>query len=215
MREDLRYIESLIEDKEYSSHPSDKELANFIDNKLLGVARDSVVEHLIYCSSCRDVVSEVIDYKKKSKFANMVVITPLVALVASLIVFVYLPSSSVIGMIDLSKPSFEFRAKESLQDKIVDGDKFIKELKSSVNLTYLKDFNQAEQEKSFDKAIGLYQMAINNIPENISEKERLKQTIVIRSRVLERAIKEKNNKSVEAYRSIIIDNIHTYFEEEK
>ena len=215
MREDLRYIESLIEDKEYSSHPSDKELADFIDNKLLGIARDSVVEHLIYCSSCRDVVSEVIDYKKKSKFANMVVITPLVALVASLIVFVYLPSSSVIGMIDLSKPSFEFRAKESLQDKIVDGDKFIKELKSSVNITYLKDFNQAEQEKSFDKAIELYQMAINNIPENISEKERLKQTIVIRSRVLERAIKEKNNKSVEAYRSIIIDNIRTYFEEEK
>jgi len=58
-------------------------------------------------------------------------------------------------------------------------------------------------------------MAINNIPENISEKERLKQTIVIRSRVLERAIKEKNNKSIEAYKSIIIDNIRTYFEEEK
>ena len=63
MREDLRYIESLIEDREYSSCPTDKELANFIDGK----GKDELIEHLAHCYNCREVVNEVIEYKKKIK----------------------------------------------------------------------------------------------------------------------------------------------------
>jgi hypothetical protein len=58
MREDLRYIESLIEDREYSLCPTDKDLANFID----GEGNDELIEHLAHCYNCREVVHEVIEY---------------------------------------------------------------------------------------------------------------------------------------------------------
>jgi len=220
MREDLRYIETLIEDKEYSSHPSDKELADFIDKKLEGESRDEVVEHLTHCYKCRDVVNEVIEYKKKPKFVNNIIVAmPLIALVASLIVLVYLPQDIGIGMIDLSKTSltsFKFKAGGSQkQDRIIDGDKFLKKITKSTDLTYLESFNQAEEEKNFDKAIGLYQEAINSISEKISEQERLKQIIIIHSRILQRAIEVDKKVAISNYKEKIRDNIRTYYLKEK
>ena len=212
MREDLRYIESLIEDKDYSSHPDDKELADFIDKKLEGEAREEIVEHLVHCSSCREVVNEVIAYKKKPKFVNNIIVaTPLVALVASLMVFIFLPQTTeMIGVIDLSKTSLVFRAEESHKQKgIVDGDKFLEQIRESIDISYLEKFNEAEEESNFNKAIGLYQEAINNIKS--SEQKRLQQVIIIRSRILQRAIEENNKMAIKNYRTIIRDNIRTYY----
>jgi len=212
MREDLRYIESLIDDKNYSSHPTDKELADFIDKKLDGEAREEVAEHLVYCSNCREVIYEVIEYKKKPKFINNIIVaTPLVALVASLMIFIFLPQTTkMIGVIDLSKSSFEFRAiNPHKQKKIVDGDKFLEQIRESTDISYLEKFNQAEKEPNFSKAIGLYQEAINRLSEENSNE--LKQIIIIRSSILQRAIEEDNKMAIESYRTIIRDNIRTYY----
>jgi len=211
MREDLRYIENLIEDIEYTSHPSDEELANFIDNRLIGDAKEEVMNHLIHCYQCREVFNEVIEYKKKPRFFNNIIVaTPLVALVASLLVFVYLPQD-MIGMIDLSKTPVEFRAEQSKKSGIIDGDSFLEEIQKSTNVKYLEKFNQAEEERDFDIALGLYQEAINAISENVGEQERLKETIIIRSRILHRAIDDNNKMAMDSYREWIREDIRTYY----
>ncbi len=208
MREDLRYIESLIEDREYSSCPSDKELANFID----GEHKDELIEHLAHCYNCREVVHEVIEYKKKSKpFNNLIFATPLVALVASVVLFIYIPSDIEIGMIDLSEVSKEYKADDLTIDKIVDGDKFIEEINKNIIITNLEILNKAQKESDFEEAMGLYQEVINSIPEDIDEKTRLKKTIFIQFKMLELATKEDNKLAKESYKSIIKENIRDYY----
>ena len=216
MIKDLRYIENLIEDKEYSSHPSDKQLADFIDNKLESNTKNKVVEHLIHCFECREVVNEVVKYKKKPNFINNINIAPFIMLVASLVLFIVLPFDiELIGKIDLLKNSREVRGEEiGKQDKIIDGDKFVeKEISSSTDVSYIEEFNQAKETQDFDTALNLYQMAINNISdnENISDKERLKQKIVIRRSILERAIEEDNKVAIDSYRNRVKDDIRTYY----
>ena len=209
MREDLRYIESLIEDKEHFSCPTDKELANFIDGES---SNDELIEHLAHCYNCREVVHEVIEYKKKSKpFNNTAISMSLVALVASLVISVYVPSDVQIGMIDLSEIGKGFKSDVYTVDKIVDGDKFIKEISKNITITNLEIFNQAQKESNFDDAIGLYQETINSIPEDIDERIRLKRTIFIRYKMLELATKEDNKLAIESYKSIIIENIREYY----
>jgi len=214
MREDLRYIENLIEDIEYASHPSDKALADFIDKKLEDEAKEELVKHLIHCYRCREVVKEVVEYKKKSRpINNILVATPFIALVSSLIIFVYFPSSSeIIGMIDLSKSNIEWRAEEKRKEnKIIDGDKFLKEIIDSTNLSYLIALTQAEQESDLGKALDLYQLAINNISGELSDKERLKQKIILRSYMLRRMIQEGNEIAIRNYRNRVKEDIRKYY----
>ena len=49
-----------------SLHPSDRALADFIDNRLPPKEREETIEHLIYCDECCDIVVSVIKYIKKS-----------------------------------------------------------------------------------------------------------------------------------------------------
>ncbi len=46
-------------------HPTDKELANFIDNKLTSQKRKRLLSHLIYCDSCINIIIETIINSKK------------------------------------------------------------------------------------------------------------------------------------------------------
>jgi len=212
MREDLRYIENLIEDVEYSSCPDDKDLSDFIDNRLIENRKDELMEHLAHCYRCREVVNEVVEYKKKQKpFNNIIFITPLVALVASLVLFVSIPSDIEIGMIDLSEVNTMFKADSSKKDMIVDGDKFIEEINKNTTISNLEILNQAKNESDFEEAIELYQELINSIPEDIDEEIRLKRTIFIQYKMLELAIKEDNQFAIESYKSIIIENIRDYY----
>jgi len=212
MREDLRYIENLIEDVEYSSCPDDKDLSDFIDNRLIENRKDELMDHLAHCYRCREVVNEVVEYKKKQKpFNNIIFITPLVALVASLVLFVSIPSDIEIGMIDLSEVNTMFKADSSKKDMIVDGDKFIKEISKNITIKNLDIFNQAQKEREFDIAIELYQELINSISEDIDEKTRLKKTIFIQYKMLELVTKKNNKLAIESYKSIIIENIRDYY----
>ena len=216
MIEDLRYLESLIVDKKYTSHPTDEQLADFIDNRLLGNIKDEVMDHLAHCDECREVINEVIEYKKKSKLDRlMVALPPLVAMVASLLVFVYLPQNVVeIGMIDLSKITVEYRtAGGPKSNEIIDGDTLLQEVIDSTDVTYLESFIKAEDLKEFGQAIDLYQEAINRIDEdeNIGEKERLEQIIVIHTAILQRAIKEDNQRAMDNYREWLINYLSEYY----
>jgi len=52
-------------------HPSDEELASFIDNKLRGRAKEKVKEHLVHCNRCRLVVVGGTKEKRKIvKYSN-------------------------------------------------------------------------------------------------------------------------------------------------
>jgi len=46
-------------------HPTNKELSDFIDNKLFSIKREKIIEHLIYCDDCSDKVAIVIKSIKK------------------------------------------------------------------------------------------------------------------------------------------------------
>ena len=213
MREDLRYIENLIADIDYSSHPSDRKLADFIDNKLIDDAKNEVMEHLAHCYSCREVVHEVIEYKKKPRFINNIILgTPLVALVASIMVFVYMPSDILVGEIDLSKSYIEYRDVEAKKiAKIIDGDEVLSQIIKSTDIGYLKTFDEAQKEKDFDMALDIYQEAINSIPEDLDERERLKETIVIHSVILKRAIAEDKSRVIKNYKQLLIEEIKNYY----
>ena len=49
----------MIDFKRPPLHPTDQELANFIDNKLTPEKREEVLEHLIYCKDCMKIVAKV------------------------------------------------------------------------------------------------------------------------------------------------------------
>jgi hypothetical protein len=67
MKEDLRYIESLIKIELFSSHPSDKLLADFIDNKVSKKEKEELFKHLIRCDYCSDTVIAILSYKANIK----------------------------------------------------------------------------------------------------------------------------------------------------
>ncbi len=47
-------------------HPTDKELANFIDNRLSPQKRKRLLSHLIYCDRCTHIIiGTILNSKKK------------------------------------------------------------------------------------------------------------------------------------------------------
>jgi len=48
-----------------SLHPSNKVLADFIDNRLSTKEHKKIVDHLVYCDECCDIVASTIKYIKK------------------------------------------------------------------------------------------------------------------------------------------------------
>jgi len=49
--------------KQFYLHPNDKVLADFIDGKLSTKEQRELIEHLVYCDECVDIVTIII--KKK------------------------------------------------------------------------------------------------------------------------------------------------------
>ena len=56
--------------KNVSSHPSSKELANFVDGTLNENRRAEITKHLIACDECSDVVALVMKYGEKKTHLN-------------------------------------------------------------------------------------------------------------------------------------------------
>ena len=59
-----------MRDKEFRVHPSDEELAGFIDNKLKVERKEIIKKHMVQCKRCRSCVVGGIKEKNKMGYAN-------------------------------------------------------------------------------------------------------------------------------------------------
>ncbi len=209
----------MIDFKKAPLHPTNEELADFIDNRVIGTRKQEIEEHLLFCDDCMGVVAEVKRVSKDNKDINSSQvanvdnqeITPqgggdvglgyannwlyngrvraiiLSGLVASVVViFMLSPFSSTqfnIGDIDLSKPIMTtMSSSPKYQNRVVDGDKVVKEIEESLDKTALsnfKDAQKAEAQKSYNKAIELYRKSFRDAIQTFEGREKLKWQIVI------------------------------------
>ena len=202
-----------------SSHPSDKELANFVERRINEARRAEITKHLIICNECSDVVALVMKYgKKKEKPINNVYYKVLgVALVASIVLFMVIPTdNSKLGMLDLSiPPTSQYRGSSEiiLRDEIIDADRV---LASIINITDLSDIesfieaNKQELKGNFKTAKGLYSKAIIEVTMTSNIEESLKQKIVIHARLLDLSLNDKNQEAIEEYKNILQYEIRLY-----
>ena len=89
MIELYKIIDKKLEDREFERHIDELELASFIDDKLDNEQKEEIVEHLIYCKRCRDIVKEVREEKRQKKTLIRVIIAPL--MVASILSIIFIP----------------------------------------------------------------------------------------------------------------------------
>jgi len=218
MNEDLRYIETFIQDKKYSSHPSDRVLADFIDNRLIGSKKEEVMLHLVECYECREIVVNISKYGLSSKAVNLKRWSPILLVSASILLFILFPSKdeSILGMIDLSKAQIvEYQGANDLQliEKIIDADKLIKEILASTDTRKIDYFIQAkksEEKENFEEAKALYKQALISILHNPNAQERLRQKILLHYRLLKVSQKMKETTSFDEYRNIVRYEIRIY-----
>ncbi len=214
----------MIDFKKAPLHPTNEELADFIDNRVIGTRKQEIEEHLLFCDDCMGVVAEIKRVSKDNKDINSPQvanvdnqeITPqgggavglgyannwlyngrvramvLSGLVASVVViFMLSPFSSTqfnIGDIDLSKPIMTtMSSSPKYQNRVVDGDKVVKEIEESLDLTSIKSFLKAEEaEKRGDFKLALdlyYDNAFEEVLNRFESEEQLKWKIVIYYRI--------------------------------
>jgi len=219
MREDLRYIETFIADKHHQNHPTDKLLADFIDNRLIDAKKEEIMLHLIECYVCREIV---VNIKRDNisflKTINLKKWTPILLVASSLLLFIFLPfkEDAILGMIDLSKAQIvEYQGANDLQliEKIIDADKVVEEVLTSSDTSEIKYFFQAlnaEEKEDFEEAKALYKQALISILHNPNAKERLRQKIVIHYKLLQLSQKMKETTSFDEYRNIVRYEIRIY-----
>ena len=218
MNEDLRYIEQFIQDKRHNTHPSDKLLANFIDNKLADEEKEEVMLHLIECYECREIVVNINKYATTPKTINLKRWSPLLLVSASIVLFIFLPfkDEALLGVIDLSKvevTEYQSIGTSHQKEKIIDADKILKEIVATTSLESIEYFNQAieaQKENNLEEAKGLYNQSLIKILRNIDAKERLEQKIVLHYKLLEISMKQNNKNAIKEYKNIIRSEIRTY-----
>ncbi len=212
--------------KNISSHPSSKELADFVEGTLDEAKKAEITKHLIACDECSDVVALVMKYgKKKPKVMNNIYYRGLgVALVASVVLFMVMPTKDNRPFIDfytsVASSTFNAGAKaEEIKDikkANQEINNFLIEITKSTDMSYLKEFNQAEEKlkrKEFDNARDLYQEAMNIIDDempNLNKKEKDKQHIIITYKILLLSIAEDDSESANEYKSILRDDVRRF-----
>ena len=60
----------MIDFKKAPLHPTNEELADFIDNRVIGTRKQEIEEHLLFCDDCMEVVAEVKRVSKDNKDIN-------------------------------------------------------------------------------------------------------------------------------------------------
>ena len=76
-------------DREFIVHPSDEELASFIDNRLKSDRKEIIKKHIVQCERCRSCVVGGVKEKRKSSYANN--INYFIPLAVASAVFVFVP----------------------------------------------------------------------------------------------------------------------------
>ena len=217
-----------------SSHPSDEELENYIDNNLDEVTKSKIVKHLIECDECSDVVALVIKYgekkthpisesKKEHKVCNNInyqgVLGGLV--VASVALILLLPYHNIqqsppyiVFYADQNKTVFLAPIKIKVKDieaKNRELNSFLNKLVKTTDMSFFTEFKKAEEylkNKNFDKARESYNIVLQDIAQSDhNEIEKDKKSILIKYQILLLSIKEKDNESAGEYKDIIKDDI--------
>ncbi len=60
----------MIDFKKAPLHPTNEELADFIDNRVIGTRKQEIEEHLLFCDDCMEVVAEVKRVSQDNKDIN-------------------------------------------------------------------------------------------------------------------------------------------------
>ena len=218
INEDLRYLEQFISDEVQSTHPSDKLLADFIDQKLNESQKEEIKLHLIRCYECRDIIININDnITEKTKIANLILWSPLILLTASVVLFLSISKKELsLGMIDLSKPPsmiYQGATDSILIDKIINADEVLKTIMESTDLSHNIFLTQAikgEKDKAFEEAKKLYKQALIQSIRNPNTIQRLKEKIIIHYHLLQVSYKTQKKVSIEEYKNIIRYEIRIY-----
>jgi len=211
-----------------SLHPSDSELADYIADKLDSTKKSEIVKHLIECDECSDIVALIKRYGVEVKELSAT-LEPTIAnnwwldrrvwgvalsgLTASFVLFITLPSQKIkLGIMDLSEmPTTQFKgvADIKLIDKKVDADKILSSIIKDTDLSHIDSFNEGiNQEKlgNLEEAKVYYKKAFIKSLEETNNKKRLKQKIVIHSKLFHLTKDKEQNE----YRDILRYEIRLY-----
>lgn len=225
MREDLRYLERLMpKNKVPTEHPSDETLAAYIDGKLDETQKNRMLEHLLICDTCSDIVVNTAPHKASIKplsQSKLQIVNVLMAMAASILFFIFIsfPDGSELGIIDLSQgiknPNYKAPLNDMKAQKKIDADTYLLAIIDKTEMHGVKYYDEAyrlEKEGSYAEARGMYKQAFISIRHNPNEKERIKQKIVINHRLLKLGLKEKQETdvSIEEYKEMLRHDIGIY-----
>jgi len=222
MREDLRYLERLIpRNSAPTEHPSDEILAQYIDGKLEGTQKNRMLEHLLVCDTCSDIVANTVPQKAIMKplgKSKLQIVNMLMAMAASVLLFVFIsfPDRSELGMLNLSENSdYKSPVDEGINQKKIDADAYLKEIVSKTDMSQVEYFEEAmklEKNEKYLEARGLYKQAFISIRHCKDSRERIKQKIVINHKLMLLGIKEKieTDESIQEYKEILKYDIGIY-----
>ena len=211
-------------DKNISSHPSSKELANFVEGAVNNSRKAEITKHLIACDECSDVVALVMKYgvAEKKTFVNNVFYKGLgVALVASVVLFMVMPIQEdrpfIEFYIDNQPTSFKAPVTIEVKDTKRENQEinsFLKELIDSTDICYLKEFTQAQKklkQEEFDEARELFQKALNRVEDSaLDKKEKERESIVITYEILLLSIEEGDDESANEYKEVLKGSVRHF-----
>lgn len=227
MKIDLRYLERLlVEEEEPTEHPSVDKLAEFSSGRLQGKEREALLEHLVRCEECRDLL--IVPKKKRTvkkpfwdlplKAVNIVA-----AIAASLLLFIFISfpehEERQLGMVDLatvfSNTRYKAPAAPGIGSRKIDADAYLHEILEMTDMSGIEPYvkaRQLEEKGELVEARREYKQAYIAIRHNPNGDERIRQKIVINYRLLQLSLKEqaKNSAGIDAYRSMLRYDIAVY-----
>jgi len=222
MKEDLRYLERLIpRNSAPIEHPSDELLAQYIDGKLEETQKNSMLEHLLICDTCSDIVANTVPQKAMMKplgKSKLQIVNLFMAMAASVLLFVFIsfPDKSELGMLNLGEHSdYKSPLDGPINPKTIDADKYLDEIISNTDMRQVKYFEEAmklEKNEMYLEARELYKQAYISIRHCKDSKERIKQKILINHKLMLLGIKERveTDESIQEYKEILKYDIGIY-----
>ena len=222
-------------DIDISSHPSSEVLAKFVEGTLNESDKATITKHLIECDECSDAVALVMKYgkaekktpltnesKNEQKVVNNIFYKGLgVALVASIVLFLVMPTQEDRPFIEfyIDNQPTAFKAPVTIEIKDTkranqEINSFLKELIDSTDVSYLKEFTQAQKklkQEAFDEARELYQKALNRVEDSaLDKREKERESIVITYEILLLSLAEGDDESANEYKEVLKGSVRHF-----
>jgi hypothetical protein len=204
-----------------SPHPTSRELAYFVEDKIIGTRKKEITEHLLKCDECSYAVVLVKKYGKKKlikRIANNKNYRAIIlSMIAGVTLFLLVPIEekphiefyTLTQEISFKSP-FNTRVKY-IEAKNQELNSFLYELIKSTDMSFSEEFKNAEEylkDKDFDNARESYSIALLEVEESdFDEIEKEKKIILINYKILLLSIKEGDSESISSYKDKIKDDI--------